>query len=61
MSRHGPLLLLLAALTAGAAAQQVPDFALVDTNPRSVRFGTSVSPRDYVLQVCGFYFGTASG
>ena len=50
-------LMLLTALT---SAQQVTDFQLEDTNDESPRFGDVVSPRDYVLQVCGFYFGTAS-
>ena len=40
-------------------AGQVPDFKLTDANPNSVRFGTSVSPRDYLLQVSGYYFGFA--
>lgn len=47
-------------LVAGSPAEQVPDFRLEDTNTASLRFGAVVSPRDYVLQVCGFYFGTAS-
>lgn len=47
-------------LTAGSTAEQVADFNLQDTNDESPRFGDVVSPRDYVLQVCGFYFGTAS-
>jgi hypothetical protein len=42
-----------------AAAQPVPDFHLPDVNTNSVRFNSSVSPRDYVLQVSGYYFGAA--
>ena len=41
------------------AAEPVPDFKLMDVNPNSVRHDTLVSPRDYGLQVCGFYFGAA--
>jgi hypothetical protein len=40
-------------------AGQVPDFKLVDQNPNSVRFASAVSPRDYLLQVSGYYFGSA--
>jgi hypothetical protein len=42
------------------AGETVPDFKLTDENPNSIRWGTPVSPRDYVLQVAGFFFGTAS-
>jgi hypothetical protein len=41
------------------AGEVVPDFKLLDLNPNSVRFATSVSPRDYLLQVSGYYFGAA--
>ncbi len=41
---------------AGAIA---PDFKLTDTNPNSVRYNSLVSPRDYLLQVSGYYFGSA--
>jgi hypothetical protein len=56
--------LMLAALGAiGAwaaqAADQVPDFRLTDANPQSNRHGAQVSPRDYLLQVSGYYFGSA--
>ncbi len=42
-----------------ALAQPVADFQLTDVNPRSQRYGAPVSPRDYILQVSGFYFGSA--
>ncbi|MBI2927069.1 MAG: hypothetical protein HYY24_15345 [Verrucomicrobia bacterium] len=42
------------------AAEPVPDFRLQDVNPNSVRRNTLVSPRDYGLQVSGYYFGAAS-
>ena len=42
------------------AAGPVPDFLLQDVNVRSNREGRTVSPRDYLYQVAGFYFATAS-
>ncbi len=42
------------------AAEPVPDFKLLDVNPNSLRQGAMVSPRDYGLQVSGYYFGAAS-
>ena len=33
-----------------------PDFCLVDINPRSPRSGDSISPRDYLGEVSGWYF-----
>jgi len=42
------------------AGDAVPDFKLTDDNRNSVRYGSPVSPRDYVLQVSGYYFGSAS-
>ncbi len=41
------------------AAELVPDFRLADLNPNSVRYQSPVSPRDYLLQVSGYYFGNA--
>jgi hypothetical protein len=41
------------------ASEQVPDFRLTDANQQSNRHGGQVSPRDYLLQVSGFYFGSA--
>jgi hypothetical protein len=43
----------------GWAGDLVPDFKLVDVNSHSERFMAPVSPRDYILQVSGFYFGWA--
>jgi hypothetical protein len=34
-----------------------PDFSLEDVNATSERFGEMVSPRDYLEQVSGWYFG----
>jgi hypothetical protein len=38
-------------------ASVLPDFKLLDVNTNSVRFNTLISPRDYLLQVSGYYFG----
>ena len=52
-------LLLITGLHRGFSAP-VFDFSLKDVNPQSVRADSSVSPRDYILQVSGYYFGHAS-
>ena len=46
-------------LTVGSLvrAEPVADFALVDRNPTSPRYDTTVSPRNYRHQVSGYYFG----
>jgi hypothetical protein len=48
-----------AMLTVVQAADVVPTFRLQDTNLRSVRQGARVTPRDYLYQVSGYYFGAA--
>ena len=40
--------------------QEVPDFSLVDQNATSTSFGQAVSPRDFLEQVSGWYFGHAT-
>jgi hypothetical protein len=55
--RLGTVLPLAFAVT--VSAQQAPDFRLRDVNPNSSRANALVSPRDYVLQVSGYYFGAA--
>ncbi len=35
----------------------VPDFSLIDANTASPTSGLAVSPRDYLEQVSGWYFG----
>ena len=42
------------------AAAVIPDFALPDLNPGSPRYGQTVSPRDYLRQVSGWYFVRAT-
>jgi hypothetical protein len=44
---------------AARAGDIIPDFLLQDVNPGSLRHEAQVSPRDYVLQVSGYYFGHA--
>jgi hypothetical protein len=43
-----------------AVGQVVPDFGLLDVNTASPSSGAVVSPRDYLEQVSGWYFGHAS-
>ncbi|MDZ4781734.1 MAG: hypothetical protein SGJ19_15890 [Planctomycetia bacterium] len=35
---------------------QMPDFQLVDQNLNSDQFGDTISPREYLQQVSGWYF-----
>jgi hypothetical protein len=51
--------LLLLGCGAARATGPVPDFQLVDQNTNSVRHGQVVSPRDYIMQVSGYFFGNA--
>ena len=56
----GSLAVLLGvAIAQSTEAASVADFRLVDVNPNSVRSKSLVSPRDYLLQVSGYYFGEA--
>lgn len=41
-------------------SELVRDFKLVDQNPNSVRWGKTVSPRNYMWQVSAYYFGDAA-
>jgi len=40
----------------GIPPNPVMDFSRVDVNPNSASFGTSISPRDYLQQISGWYF-----
>jgi hypothetical protein len=51
--------LLIGLSAVSVLAQPVPDFSLPDVNAGSPRTRTMVSPRDYLLQVSGYYFGQA--
>ena len=42
------------------SSEMVEDFALLDTNGTSARFGEEVSPRDYLGGVSAWYFGHAT-
>ena len=44
----------------GGSASAVSDFLLVDQNPNTPTYQTSVSPRDYLGKVPGFYFTRAN-
>ena len=56
----GSLAVLLGvAISQVTEAASVADFRLLDVNPNSVRGNSLVSPRDYLLQVSGYYFGEA--
>jgi len=41
-------------------AVAMPDFTLTDVNSGSATANQGVSPRDYLQQVSGWYFGTAT-
>ncbi len=47
-------------LCAESLFAQVPDFRLYDVSLNSPRRQTLVSPRDYIMQVTGYYFGAAT-
>ncbi len=58
-----PFVAFLAAFAGSSAAagdEMVPDFALMDVNSTSSTYGQPVSPRDYLQQVSGWYFGHAT-
>ena len=38
----------------------MPDFSILDVNPTSATANQQVSPRDYLQQVSGWYFGHAT-
>jgi hypothetical protein len=38
-------------------AEALPNFSLTDVNPHSATHEQNVSPRDYLEQVSGWYFG----
>jgi len=59
VKRLAGVLALAAGFATAWAGDPVPDFRLVDVNPNSERYQARVSPRDYLLQVSGYYFGTA--
>ena len=55
---HSAAILFAAAMSIGA--QPLLDFHLLNVNPNSPRPNAMVSPRDYLFQVSGYYFGAAS-
>jgi hypothetical protein len=40
-------------------SSSMPDFTLIDVNANSPTANQGVSPRDYLQQVSGWYFGNA--
>jgi hypothetical protein len=50
-------LALVLGCVASWAGEPMPDFKMPDVNPNSVRHDSPVSPRDYLQQVSGYYFG----
>jgi hypothetical protein len=61
MRRTCLLLALLAACAGGGSDPVVmPDFLLSDVNTNSPTGGQMVSPRDYIGNVSGYYFGAAT-
>jgi hypothetical protein len=44
-------------LAAEGEGAPMPDFALIDVNQTSATYNQNVSPRDYLGQVTGWYFG----
>jgi hypothetical protein len=52
--------ILPAASPVAVGAAMVSDFALTDVNSTSSTYNQSVSPRDYLEQVSGWYFGYAT-
>jgi hypothetical protein len=52
-------LALMVSFVIPSAGALVPEFKLPDVNPISARRNSQVSPRDYLLQVSGYYFGMA--
>ena len=55
------MFLVLSAWVSGASyVEVVPDFSLMDVNPASPTHDQPVSPRDYLQQVSGWYFGHAT-
>lgn len=54
------LLVLVAGSSVNGRAEIMPDFALLDVNSTSSTYNQLVSPRDYLQQVSGWYFGHAT-
>jgi hypothetical protein len=49
-----------AVLPGEGEAVAMPDFTLTDVNSNSATANQGVSPREYLQQVSGWYFGTAT-
>lgn len=61
LASSSAVFLVLSAWVSGASGRDVvPDFSLMNVNPASSTYGQPVSPRDYLQQVSGWYFGHAT-
>lgn len=59
----GRTLILLSSLIAGPSVVHgvlISDFSLSDVNTTSSSYNQTVSPRNYLRQVSGWYFGSAT-
>ncbi len=54
------VVVLSAGWSAEASGELVTDFSLIDVNATSSTYGQPVSPRDYLEQISGWYFGNAT-
>ena len=54
------LCVLVAASSLASGGEIVPDFTLTDVNPTSPTYDQTVSPRDFLGKVSGYYFGFAT-
>jgi hypothetical protein len=53
-------LVISAGVSGAPRGEVVPDFSLIDVDPASSTHDQPVSPRDYLQQVSGWYFGHAT-
>ena len=61
LARSSVVFLVLSAWVSDASGGKVvPDFSLIDVDPASSTHDQPVSPRDYLQQVSGWYFGHAT-
>jgi len=60
VSALGVLLVLVVGSAEALGGQVMSDFSLTDVNDTSATYGQSVSPRDYLQQTSGWYFGHAT-
>ena len=59
-SSFGICIILSAGSPVAIGAEIIPDFSLTDVNKTSSTYNQPVSPRNYLEQVSGWYFGYAT-